>query len=187
MAGKKKGAEASKGALPTVEVTEELFALNKELFEAEGVEVGATIELTKELSESLSFPEGFDLAKQGETKEDAKAEKKGKSVSCPVAILKGDEYVRTYEKGQEEQAAMFLGKNPSYVAVEPEQVASITVQWRENETRKDADTNRMVDTGKLVSKVFVFSLASHGEGFMQEARALANAGVKRSCVVSLVK
>ncbi len=157
----------------TIEITEEIAKLNPFLAD-EGVNVGETVVLDADLKAILQMPE----KKVGGTKEATK-------FSCPISILKGGEYIRTYPEGQEEQAKSFLSKDPNYQAIEPDEIVSISVSWRENEVKKDSETGRMVDTGRLLSQNIIFSEKNNGENWMKLARALANAGPKRSCVAKL--
>lgn len=157
-------------------VTQEVFNLNKDFFEGAGVVVGDKVEFTKELKKTLKMPE----PKVG-------ANTKPTAVKCPAVFLKGEEYVRTYQKGQEEAAQEFALKNPDYKVVSPEDVHSIVVTWRENETKKDSNTGRVEDTGRLVTRSETFSEDTHGENWMSQARRLANDGQRRSCVAKLIK
>jgi hypothetical protein len=163
---KEKKVGAVKPAKKEVEelvVTQEYFDAHPEL-EADGVAVGDTIEVPVAPKETDSK---LNLDKE-------------------VSILKGMEYIRTYPAGMKEAVAGFLSKDEGkYVAVDPKKIVSVTVSWRESIKRKDEDTGRMVDTGRMETKTSVFTEKTHGVDFKKKARSLANESVKRSCVASL--
>jgi hypothetical protein len=153
-------------------VTEEYLNEHPELI-ADGVTVGDTIAVD-------------DKPKAVEPAEEVKKPVKKIDLDEEVAILKGEEFIRVYPEGNEENVKGFLSKDDKYVAVKPSDMLSITVSWRENEKRKDEDTGRIVDTGRLLTQTNMFS-AKDGEDWMMKARILANEGPRRSCVVILKK
>jgi hypothetical protein len=142
-------------------VSQEYFEAHPEL-EAEGVSVGDTIEvpvMPKETSDKLDL-------------------------DAETAIIKGSEFIRVYPEGNEENVKSFLSKDSKYVAISPASINRITVSWRESIKSKDADSGRIVDTGKMETKVSVFTEKTHGADWMKKARAMANEAPKRSCVIS---
>jgi len=160
-APEKEEKKAKKGEVEEVTVTKDYLEAHPEL-EAEGVSVGDVIEVPvapKETSPKLKM-------------------------SGAVAILKGEEFVRVYPEGSEEQVKSFLSKDGKYVAIDPEKIASVTVSWRENVMKKDEETGRMVDTGRLKAMSEVFT-EKNGENWLKKARELANAAPRRSCIARL--
>lgn len=179
---KKGGAKKSEKEL--LVITQEIFDTNAFLAD-EGVNVGDQIEFTKELKGKIVLP--------AEEKPEPKVGAvKAPKITCPVSILnrvdaegKSGEYVRTYEKGQEAEAISFLGKDANYKAVDPESIVSITVSYRENEIKKDSDTGRMLDTGKVLNRAVLFTESKDGAEWMKKAITLAHAGPRRACVAKL--
>lgn len=177
MAAKKTGAkvkakkdvvvEEEEAASNVVVVTEEYLAEHPELIE-EGVAVGDTIGVDPEPKK--------EVVEEPKVKTDAKLDLDGE-----VAIVKNEEYIRTYPAGNEENVKSFLSKDGKYAAVEPKKILSITVSWRESERKKDDVTGRVVDTGRLLTRTNVFT-AANGADWMKKARTLANEGQRRSCI-----
>ena len=162
-------------------ITQEVFDLNVDYLTKNGVEVGDEVELTAKVKKALKFPEAVAPVNSGVTSGVASAGKKATKVVCPIAILRGDEFVRVYPEGSEEQAAEFLSKNYDTRGVDPDSLSRITVSWRENEKKKDDSSGRMVETGNLVTRLHVFT-PDNGEDWFNQARSLANEGQRRSCV-----
>lgn len=190
--GKKVGGAKTKksvikpGEPVVVDVTKEVFFLNTVFFEANGVAIGDKVELSEESIASLKWPEGHEFATPKEAVKTVKnVGAVAPKVTCPIAILKGNEFIRVYPKGQEAEASEFLGKNLNMRGLSPKDLVSITVQWRENEKKKDTDTGRIVDTGRLITKTHVFSEKNNGEDWFKQARRLASEGPRRSCVASV--
>lgn len=152
----------------TLEVTQEILDLNPELLA--GVEVGDEVEM----SDEIKLPE-------------EKAEVKAPKIKGDIAILKGDEYIRTYSAELAETARDFINKDPNRTMIGADSIDSIIVSWRESEKQKDSDTGRMVDTGRMLTNTNVFTEKTHGADFAMKARALANEGVRRSCTAVLKK
>lgn len=181
--------KAKAGEPIILEVTKEVFFLNTVFFEANGVAIGDKIEVSEATVAELKFPDGHPFATPKDAKKVEKvggvAPKAPSKIVCPIAIIKGEEFVRVYPKGQEEEAQEFLQKDPNRVAVSPKEIASITVSWRENEKKKDSDTGKLMDTGRLITKSHTFTEKDNGEDWFKQARRLANEGVRRSCVVKL--
>lgn len=177
--GGKSGDKKSSAKKTILVITQEIFDLNKDFLETEGVEVGNEVELTKELKKALKMP-----------KKSANVGSAGPApakVKCPCAILRGEEYVRTYGKGMEDAVASLLSKSPNYSVVDPADIVSVSVEWREEEKVQDRHTNRMEATGKTISRREVFTEESHGEDFLDDARKCANETPGRSCTVKLSK
>lgn len=112
---------------------------------------------------------------------------KGLDLDGEVSILKGEEYIRTYPEGNEENVKSFLSKDGKYVAVDPASIVSIQVSWRESIKRQDDSSTRIIDTGKMETKSVIFSEDTHGENWKAEARAKANENgtQRRSCTAKL--
>jgi len=160
---KEKKVSAPKGeALEEVLVTDEYLASHPELAE-QGISAGDTIEVTATPKETSSK---LDL--DGE-----------------VSILRGDEYVRTYQEGSKEAVQSFLSKDGKYIAVDPSTIVSINVSWRESIKEKDQDTGTMKDTGRMTTKTRVFS-EKDGSNWMSQARQCANETTRRSCTAKFI-
>lgn len=156
-------AALAKKGIEEVVVTEEYLKEHPEV-EAEGAKVGDTIQVPVP---PKTTDDKLDLNKE-------------------VSILKNGEYIRTYPAGMGEEVRGFLSKDGGkYVAVDPKKIVSITVSWRESVKRKDEETGRVVDTGRMASKSVVFTEKTHGKEWKKEARALAIVTPKRSCVAQL--
>lgn len=103
-----------------VEVTAEILEKAPEL-KADGVSMGDLIEVTAE-----------EAKKFGVTAE-VKEEKPVESEKGAMAILKGEEYVRTFGPDQKEAMKEFLSKNPNCVAVPDKDVKELEVPYEVKE------------------------------------------------------
>lgn len=169
---KKENVKKVKEEVKEFVVTEEYLTEHPELI-AEGVSVGDTIAVDD---------------KPKAVVEDEIVAKPAKKIDLDgeIAILKGEEFVRIYPEGNEDNVKGFLSKESKYIAVKPSDITSITVSWRESEKKKDEDTGRIIDTGRLLTQTVIFS-EKDGKDWQMKARTLANSGVRRSCVVILKK
>ena len=204
MATKAKGAKSAKGGAKkgakkavlkpgepiVLEVTKEVYFLNTVFFEAEGVGLGDKIEVSEATLETLKLPKDHPLAKEEDKNKVLKvgavapAKKVGK-ITHPVAIMKGEEFIRIYPKGLEDKAEELLAKDPNLTGVSPKAIKSITVSWRESEKVKEEVTGRMVDTGRMITQSHKFT-PSNGDNWQMDARELANSGPRRSCIAVMV-
>lgn len=127
MAAKKKAAEKKEKVEPTeesVEATEKTVevTVTQEMLDAMP-QLGANDIHVGDLV-SMSEAEAAPFMKEKEEKTEKPVSTKG-----ATAVLKGNEYIRTYGADQKDELAEFLSKNPSYTSVPDASIAELEVRY----------------------------------------------------------